>query len=178
MDKGNFTRDDWATIPLAMNSLASALMAAYPQSGVAQEVSDQYKIAQQNMQTMKDEETARQAAKAAHRKANQSLGLGALATAGGAGIGGLAGAPMMGAQMGAQVGKAAGGADFSGMMNSFQGMFKGGESGGGNAAGSSAFGPYAGDYKFPQHTTPTVYDNDLYSQIYGGDGFMNNTWGK
>lgn len=69
----SMTRDDWASIPLALNALANSIMAPYPTHGVAQNVAQQYDIAQQNMITAKEEEAARQAAKKANRQKNRML---------------------------------------------------------------------------------------------------------
>ena len=89
---GAMARDEWSKIPVAMNMLANAIMANYPNNGTAQMVNQQYEIARSNDVTMTQKEAQRQAAKEANRTKN--LGLAGMALGGVAG--GLA-APAMGA---------------------------------------------------------------------------------
>ena len=91
---GALARDEWSKLPVALNMLANAIMANYPNNGVAQMVNQQYEIARANDVAMTQKEAQRQADKKANRKKNLALG----ATVAGGLAGGLA-APALGASV-------------------------------------------------------------------------------
>lgn len=107
---GMFARDEWSKFPVALNMLANAIMANYPNNGVAQMVNQQYEIARANDVAMTQKEAQRQAEKEANRKKNRALA----GTAVGAAAGGLA-APALGASVSSGI---SAGAGFGGGMAS------------------------------------------------------------